>query len=96
MQVINFLGSSGSGKSTSALGLTYELKKRGVKAELITEFAKDLVFSKCEHLLLQNQIFIFAEQHRRMEILKDSGLQYLITDSPLILSSYYGNKYKTT
>jgi hypothetical protein len=96
MKIINFLGSSGAGKSTSALGLTYELKKRGVKAELITEFAKDLVFSGCEHLLTQNQLFIFAEQHRRMAILKDSGLQYLITDSPLILSAYYGTKYNSS
>lgn len=96
MKIINLLGASGSGKSTTALGLTYELKKRGVQAELITEFAKDLVFSGCSHLLTQNQLFIFAEQHRRMSILKDSGLQYLITDSPLILSAYYGEKYNTS
>lgn len=61
MKVINLLGSAGSGKSTTALGLTYELKKRGHRAEYIPEYAKDLVFSKCEHLLVQNQLFVFAD-----------------------------------
>lgn len=78
MKVINLLGSAGSGKSTTALGLTYELKKRGHRAEYIPEYAKDLVFSKCEHLLVQNQLFVFAEQHRRMSVLNNSEIEYLV------------------
>ena len=96
MKVINFFGSSGSGKSTSALGLAYELKKRGISCEYIPEYAKDLVYSGCQHLLTQNQLFIFGEQHRRMAILKDSEIKYLICDTPILLGLYYGLKYNTT
>ena len=39
--VINLLGSPGAGKSTTAARLFYELKMKGVKCELITEYAKD-------------------------------------------------------
>lgn len=31
-----------------------------------------------------------------MAILNDSKLEYLITDSPTLLSLYYGNKYNTS
>lgn len=96
MIIINLIGASGSGKSTTALGLTYELKKRGVKAEYVNEYAKDLVFSKCEHLLTQNQLYVFSEQFRRLKILDDSGLDYVVCDSPLILSMFYGQKYNTS
>jgi len=96
MKVINIFGSSGAGKSTTALGLTYELKKRKVRCEYISEYAKDLVFSGCSHLLTKNQLFIFGEQHRRMSILNDSNLDYLICDSPLLLASFYGDKYATS
>ena len=36
--VINLFGSSGSGKSTTAMGLAYKLKTLGFKVELVSEF----------------------------------------------------------
>lgn len=39
--VINLFGAPGAGKSTGAAIVFAELKKRGVNAELVTEFAKD-------------------------------------------------------
>ena len=92
MKIINLFGSSGSGKSTTALGLAYNLKIRGKKVELVTEYAKTLVFSGCEHLLA-NQLHVFSEQNFRMKIREDKGLDFLVTDSPLLLASFYGGKY---
>lgn len=96
MKVINLFGSSGAGKSTQALGLAYELKKRGIKCEYISEYAKELVFSGCSHLLTQNQLFVFSEQLRRMNTLRNTEIQYLVVDSPLLLGLFYGKKYNTT
>lgn len=91
MKVINLFGSSGSGKSTNAAGLAYELKTEGFKVEIITEYAKELCILSSEHLL-ENQIWVFANQYQKMKYLSED-LDFVITDSPLMLSSFYGLKY---
>lgn len=93
--VINLFGPSGSGKSTTSLGLTYELKKLGYKCEIASEWVKEEVFAG-NFNTLQNQLYIFANQHRKQFILNDKELDFIICDSPLLLSSFYGNKYKTS
>ena len=91
MKVINLFGSSGSGKSTTAAGLAYELKIEGFKVEIINEYAKELCILNSEHLL-ENQIWIFANQYQKMKYLSED-LDFVITDSPLMLSYFYGIKY---
>lgn len=59
-KVINFFGSAGAGKSTQALGLAYNLKMRGLKVEYIPEYAKELVFSNCSHILLSEQLHVYS------------------------------------
>jgi|SRR5271157_460874 len=90
MKVINLFGGPGSGKSTIAAGLFYEMKLLHKNVELVTEYAKDLVYSETFHALKKNQQFIFAEQNRRQKILKDK-VDWAITDSPLLLSHVYGD-----
>lgn len=90
MKVINFLGGPGCGKSTTAAGLFAAMKCRGFKVEMVTEFPKDLVYEE-RHMMLDNQFFIFAEQYRRLWRLKDK-VDYIITDSPLLLQLYYGKE----
>lgn len=92
MKVINLYGSSGSGKSTAAAGLAYELKSEGLKVETINEYAKELCILNTEHLL-ENQTWVFANQYQKMKYLSKE-LDFVITDSPLMLSSFYGNKYQ--
>jgi len=89
MKVINLYGGPGVGKSTIAAGLFYEMKKLGYKAELITEFAKDLVYSE-DSTRLSDQLLVFAEQHHKIFRLKDK-VDYIITDSPLNLSIIYNH-----
>jgi len=38
--VINILGGSGCGKTTTAAGLFYEMKKQRISCELVQEFVK--------------------------------------------------------
>lgn len=87
MHVINFFGGPGAGKSTAAAGLFYELKKRWFKAELVTEYAKELVWSGSAHML-SHQNLIFATQEHRLARLSGQ-VDVAVSDSPLLLSAYY-------
>ena len=77
-KIINLFGSAGAGKSTQAMGLVPLLRLAGYSAEYVSEYAKDVVFSKCEHLLTQNQLYVFSEQFRRLKVLDDSNLDFII------------------
>lgn len=88
MKVINLFGGPGVGKSTTAAGLFYEMKKARLNVELVTEYAKELVWDKRDNTL-SDQLYVFAVQQRRLRRLVDSGLEWVITDSPLPLSAVY-------
>lgn len=90
MNCINLLGGPGCGKSTIAGGLFHEMKLRGYKIELITEYAKDLVYEG-RWVALRNQIPVLGEQMMRMERLRKK-VDWVITDSPLLLSSVYASR----
>lgn len=87
LKVINLLGSPGAGKSTTASGLFFEMKLAGHRVELITEYAKDLVYEQ-RMGTLQNQVYVFGHQLQRLERLRGK-VDWVITDSPIILSSIY-------
>lgn len=95
MKTINLFGSAGAGKSTTALGIAHILKINGYKVEYVSEYAKQLVMSGCQNLLT-HQEHVFTNQLFQMNILKDKELDYIVTDSPLLLSAFYGNKYNTS
>lgn len=86
--VINLFGAPGCGKSTAAAGLFYELKKKDFSCELVTEYAKDLVYSG--HLKESDQVDIFMEQYRRTKVAYEK-VDFVITDSPLRISEIYDN-----
>ena len=88
MKVINLFGGPGVGKSTAAAGLFYEMKKRQLSVELVTEYAKDMVWEKRWNIL-DDQLYILAKQHRRIARLAEHGIEYVITDSPISLGLVY-------
>lgn len=89
MKVINLFGVPGSGKSTGAAYIFSQLKMNGKSVELVTEFAKDKVYEE-NKTVFQNQAYIFGKQSFKMSRCKDK-VDYIITDSPLLLSALYNN-----
>lgn len=90
--VVNFFAGPGAGKSTTATGLFALLKLHGVECELVTEFAKDLVWEE-RHRTFDNQFYLFGKQQHRIWRVSDK-VNLIITDSPILLSNVYGNLFK--
>ena len=91
MKVINLFGGPGIGKSTTAAGLFYYMKKLGMNVELVSEYAKDCVWEEAQ-FKMKDQLYLLAKQNRKLERLRDK-VEYVITDSPLLLGHYYGTMY---
>jgi len=87
VKVINIFGGPGAGKSTTAAGLFYEMKKRRIQVELVTEYAKDMTWEK-RHNVLSDQLYILAKQNRRIQRLIGQ-VEWVITDSPLPIGLVY-------
>lgn len=84
--IINMFGGPGISKSTSSSQLFYLMKNAGMNVELVTEFAKELTWSRSQSLSCQP--YVFGNQLIRIEILRDQ-VDYVITDSPILLSCIY-------
>lgn len=84
---VNLFAGAGAGKSTCASGVFSLLKHHNVNAELITEYAKDLVWEGRLHLN-RSDLEIFTEQLKRQHRLKGK-VDVMVTDSPILLSSVY-------
>lgn len=84
---ISLFGSPGSGKSTTAAGLFYEMKKSHKKVEITHEYAKDLTYKE-DYKTLSDQIMVFANQHHKCFIL-DSNVDFVISDGPFLLSAIF-------
>jgi hypothetical protein len=89
--VINFYGGPCSGKSTAAAGLFYKIKILDYSVELTDEFAKECVWEN-NVPMLKDQLWILAHQHRKILRLAEK-VDYIITDSPVLLSPIYRTKY---
>jgi hypothetical protein len=85
--VVNLTGAPGAGKSTGAATIFAELKKLGINAELVTEFAKDKTW---EHntTALNCQEYVFGKQSYRLCRCRDD-VDVIVTDSPLPLGLIY-------
>ena len=92
--VINLFGGPGAGKSTCAMEICSELKKHGLSADYVQEYAKELVYENHMDLLdgsREHQQLLFEEQKRRVNILLGK-VDFIVTDSPVILSAIYNKE----
>lgn len=91
-RIICLYGGPGSGKSTTCAGLFYLLKSHGFDAEMNREYVKNWVW---EERNIQNgdQTYFFSKMARNERIFMKNNLQFIITDSPLVLTHYYGLRY---
>jgi hypothetical protein len=92
LKVINLFGAAGIGKSGCASGLFSLMKSAHLSVQLVTEVAKDMLLSGQEWRLSDDQLGIFALQQFEQLVLQGK-YEYAITDSPLLLSSFYGKKH---
>lgn len=85
--VVNLFAGPGAGKSTTAAGVFFELKSRGVNCELAGREERHRTFT--------DQIYIFGKQYHRIHRLLGQ-VQCIITDSPILLTPVYdGEKRKS-
>lgn len=90
-KVINLFGGPGIGKSSIASGLTYKLKKNHINCDNPYEFPKVLAWDE-NYSAISDQLYVVANQHRG--IVKSFGkVDYIILDSPVILSLIYKDYY---
>lgn len=89
--VISFVGAPGAGKSTAALGLSYELKKKAQNVEYVQEFAKDLTYNNLLEKYIPNQSYIIAEQYKKIYDLIEQ-VDYIVTDAGIEISAFHASQ----
>lgn len=89
--VINLFGEPSAGKSTAAMDITARLKRAGINAEYVSEFAKDKVYEQNPEVF-ECQEYIFGKQSFKMNRVRNK-VQVIVVDSPLVLTIIY-NKSK--
>jgi len=90
--IVCLYGGPGSGKSTTSARLFAELKTKGFNCEMNREYVKEWVWEG-RAIKPGDQTYFFAKQARKERLYMDSGVDVIITDSPLILTHFYGMKY---
>jgi len=89
--IINLYGSSGVGKSTAAADLFGLMKKQGYHVELVREWVKKWAWED-KKIGPYDQLYISAKQFRQESMLYGK-VDYIITDSPILLGGFYEQLY---
>jgi len=85
--IVNLFGGPGSGKSTTAAGVFYNLKMLHINVELVLEFAKELTWEE-RLVALDNQPYVLGEQLHRIHRLIGQ-VDAIITDCPIPMGVVY-------
>ena len=91
-KIICLYGGPGSGKSTTCAGIFYKLKLMRYDVEMVREYVKEWAWEK-RPVMAGDQTYFFAKQSRKERVYIENQLDFIITDSPLILTHFYGMKY---
>ncbi len=90
---INLVSGPSCGKSVMSALIFAELKSMHKSAELVQEFAKQLVWTE-QFEELNNQYHVSMTQYRWLKAV-DGKVDYIVTDSPLLLGLLYNRIYPT-
>lgn len=91
-KIICLYGGPGAGKSTLAAELFVILKKMKFNCEMNREYVKEWVWEG-RKVKEGDQTYFFAKQSRKERQYIEQSLDFIITDSPLVLTHFYGLKY---
>lgn len=91
-KIVCLWGGPGTGKSTTAAGIFNLLKKAGYNVEMNREYIKDWVWDG-RPVQDGDQVYITAKQAKKEATYIRAGLDFIVTDSPLALTTYYGGIY---
>lgn len=91
-KIICLYGGPGSGKSTTCAGLFYYLKLKGFNVEMNREYVKEWVWEGRD-VQTGDQPYFFSKMARKERIYMQNEVDFIITDSPLVLTHFYGLKY---
>lgn len=86
-------GGPGTGKSTVSTGAFSYLKERGVNAEYVPEYIKELAWEDRKIVTL-DQFATFGEQTKR-EVRLMGKVDVVLTDAPLWIQAYYVHAFGT-
>ncbi len=93
MVLFNLCGGPGAGKTTLGYYLAYRLKKAGVRADLIYEPSRDLIYGGVPNTvppqLLDNQLLMVGQTYERALRLKRHGFEAAVSDSPIVQCLLY-------
>lgn len=89
--IISLYGGPGTGKSTSAAYLYYLLKSQDKSVELVREYVKDWAY-EARTISNYDQIYFLGKQVRRESLLYGK-VDWIITDSPVMMNLFYAQKY---
>lgn len=92
MRRINLFSGPGSGKSAVAAKIFSYFKTQNLEIDLVKEYIKTWAYQKIKADSF-DQLYIFSKQLRSEDILLRNGVDYIVTDSPLILQLAYMKKY---
>jgi len=89
---IGLMGAPGTGKSTLAAYVYAMLKDEGFDGDLVTEYIREHINRHKQVPSITFQSVVYERQLEKEKILPD-GLDFLVTDSPHILSYIYASLY---
>lgn len=94
--IVNFIAGPGVGKSVMTSLIFAKLKMKGINAEIIPEYAKQLVWTE-EYELLNNQYHVSYYQNKLLRSL-DGKTDVVVTDGCLLHGLVYNmiNPYNTS
>lgn len=86
---INFFGVPSVGKTTMSTGMFHFCKARAHKCELISELAREWAYAD-RPIKSFDQIYLATSQmHREDTLLSRDKVEFIITDSPMLLNIFY-------
>lgn len=89
--IVNLIGAPSTCKTTIMGDVFSALKWLNINSEIVTEFAKDLVWAK-RFEDMKDEIYIFAKQNHRLFTVCGK-VDVVVTDRPLLLTVVYNNRY---